>query len=297
VSGLAKTRGNLTRRLLEAWRGPAEVNEWLLEAEEALLSSDVGAQATRTILDGLRAKLGNVSDRDSLLAALKEEVRGLLVADGLPTAEDKPRVLLVVGVNGVGKTTTIGKLAYRYRQDGKKVLLIAADTFRAAAIEQLAMWAERVGADLVKHQHGADPSAVAFDGVKAAVARGADVAILDTAGRLHVKANLMEELKKISRTVARHVEGAPHEVLLVIDATTGQNALNQARLFNEAIPLTGVVLAKLDGTAKGGIALAICRELNLPIRYVGLGERPNDLAEFDPEAFVNALFADLENPS
>jgi fused signal recognition particle receptor len=194
----------------------------------------------------------------------------------------------------VGKTTTIGKLAQRYRQSGRKVLVVAGDTFRAAAIEQLALWADRVGVDLVRHQHGADPSAVAYDGVQAAISRGADVVIIDTAGRLHVKANLMEEVKKIARTTTRLVPGAPHQTLLVIDATTGQNALTQARVFHEALGVTAVVLAKLDGTAKGGVALAIRSELGLPIRYVGLGEGPDDLAPFDADAFTAALFAENE---
>jgi fused signal recognition particle receptor len=196
----------------------------------------------------------------------------------------------VVGVNGVGKTTTIGKLAHRYQQAGKAVLLVAADTFRAAATEQLSLWAERVGVDIVKHQQGADPSAVTFDGMKAGIARAVDVIIIDTAGRLHVKEHLMQEVQKITRTIGRQLPGAPHEVLLVIDATTGQNALNQARVFHEAVQVTGVVLAKLDGTAKGGIALAIRAEVGLPIRYVGLGEGMNALAPFDPGAFVAALF-------
>jgi len=196
---------------------------------------------------------------------------------------------VVVGVNGVGKTTTIGKLAHRFATQGRRTLLVAADTFRAAAVEQLSRWAERVGADIVKHQQGADPSAVVFDGMKAARARGVDVAIVDTAGRLHVKVNLMEELKKIVRTIGRHIEGAPHEVLLVLDATTGQNALTQARVFHEAAPLTGVVLAKLDGTARGGVALAVRKELGVPIRWVGLGEGPEDLVPFDPDRFVDAL--------
>jgi fused signal recognition particle receptor len=203
-------------------------------------------------------------------------------------------VIVVVGVNGVGKTTTIGKLAHHFRQQGRSVVLVAGDTFRAAAIEQLTAWAERVGADIVKHQHGADPSAVTFDGVQAAIARKADVVIVDTAGRLHVKANLMEEVRKIARTTAKLLPDAPHQVLLVIDATSGQNAIAQARIFNETLGITGVVLTKLDGTAKGGVALAIRGELGLPIRYVGLGEQPDDLAPFDAEAFANALFSQEE---
>jgi fused signal recognition particle receptor len=219
-------------------------------------------------------------------------VRTLLTAPAEAPVEAKPEVILVVGVNGVGKTTTIGKLAHRYRENGRKVLVVAGDTFRAAAIEQLTLWAERVGVDLVRHQHGADPSAVAYDGVQAALARGADVVIIDTAGRLHVKANLMEEVKKIARTTTRLVAGAPHQTLLVIDATTGQNGLAQARVFHEALGITAVVLTKLDGTAKGGVALAIRSELGLPIRYVGLGERADDLAPFDADAFTAALFAE-----
>ncbi len=303
ISGLAKTRGGLSRRLMEAWRGPGKEEEWLAEVEEILLTSDVGVGATQALLEGVRPRLREVASADGLRELLKAEVKRLVVdavareeppQNPLRGKEGGPTVILVVGVNGVGKTTTIGKLAYRSRAEGKKVLLVAADTFRAAATEQLTKWAERVDVDLVKHQAGSDPSAVAFDGVKAGEARGADVVIIDTAGRLHVKSNLMEELKKIARTVGRQLPGAPHEVLLVIDATTGQNALNQARVFHEALPVTGIVLAKLDGTARGGIALAIRRELSLPIRYVGLGERPEDLVPFDADAFVNALFPDKE---
>lgn len=295
VSGLAKTRGSLTRRILESWRGATEADAWLAEVEEILLTSDVGVAATRLLTDRLRGRMGDVADAAALRDVLRTEMRALLSDDRGPADHPKPEVILVVGVNGVGKTTTIGKLAQRYRQQGRQVLLVAADTFRAAATEQLTLWAERVGADLVKHQHGADPSAVAFDGVKAAQARGTDIVIIDTAGRLHVKANLMEELKKIARTIGRQLPGAPHQVLLVIDATTGQNALNQARVFHEAIPVTGVVLSKLDGTAKGGVALAIRQELGLSIRYVGLGERPDDLAVFDPDSFLEALFAEIQD--
>ena len=197
---------------------------------------------------------------------------------------------MVVGVNGVGKTTTIGKLAARLRSEGKSVLFAAADTFRAAAIEQLQVWAERAGADMVKHCHGSDPAAVAFDAVEAAMARGADVVIVDTAGRLHTKVHLMEERKKIQRSVAKKMPGAPHEVMLVLDATTGQNALQQAKLFNEALGLTGLTLTKLDGTAKGGIVVAICKELNVPLRFIGVGEQIDDLQPFDPRKFVEALF-------
>ncbi len=295
VTSLAKTRGNLARRLLEAWGSSGDEEVWLSRVEEILLSSDVGVRATQALLEHWRAGVRAVDSPAALRALVKNTVRELLVEK--PRVSDSgaaPWVILVVGVNGVGKTTTIGKLARCYLQQGRKVLLVAGDTFRAAAIEQLSLWADRVGADLVKHQRGADPSAVTFDGVKAAVARGVDVVIIDTAGRLHVKANLMEEVKKIARTSGRHVPGAPHEVLLVIDATTGQNALAQARVFHEALGVTGVALTKLDGTAKGGIALAIRSELGLPIRYVGLGEGPDDLAPFDPDAFVAALFPETE---
>jgi fused signal recognition particle receptor len=295
VAGLSKTRGNLARRLFEAWAGTGGGDAWLERVEEVLLGSDVGVKATSALLERLAPRLRDVQGTADLREVLRSTVRDLL-ADGQEAAgaDHKPLVIMVVGVNGVGKTTTIGKLAHYHARRGRKVLLVAGDTFRAAAIEQLARWAERVGAGVVKHQHGADPSAVAFDGMKAAVARGVDVVIVDTAGRLHVKENLMEEVKKIGRTLGRQVEGAPHEVLLVIDATTGQNAINQARVFHEALGVTGIVLAKLDGTAKGGVVLAIRGDLGLPIRYVGLGEGPEDLAPFDAGAFADALFSETE---
>ncbi len=293
--GLAKTRGSLARRLLDAWGGGGDRDAWLMRVEEILLGSDVGVKATRSLVEQWRREVPAGASGSELRALVQRAVRDLLAApSGNGKPSPRPEVILVVGVNGVGKTTTIGKLAHRYRQAGRSVLLVAADTFRAAAIEQLGRWAERVGVDLVKHQHGADPSAVAFDGVQAAIARGADVVIVDTAGRLHVKSNLMEEVKKIARTTGRLVEGAPHQVLLVIDATSGQNALQQARVFDEALGITAVALTKLDGTAKGGVALAIRSELGLPIRYVGLGERAEDLAPFDAEAFAAALFAEEE---
>jgi fused signal recognition particle receptor len=291
ATGLSKTRGTLARRLLDAWTGAADRDAWLLQVEEILLSSDVGVKATNALLEQWRQDVRGVQSAAELRAVVTRAVRDLLAAPSDAGAEHKPEVILVVGVNGVGKTTTIGKLAHRYRQAGRSVLVVAADTFRAAAIEQLTLWAERVGADVVKHQHGADPSAVVFDGMQAALARGADVVLIDTAGRLHVKTNLMEEVKKVARRTARLVDGAPHQVLLVIDATTGQNALAQARVFDEALRVSSVALTKLDGTAKGGVALAIRSELGLPIRYVGLGERPEDLAPFDAEAFSAALFA------
>jgi fused signal recognition particle receptor len=294
TSGLAKTRGSLTRRLFDAWGGGNDLDGWLLQVEEILLSSDVGIKATQALLARLGAAGREASDAAQMRAAARDAVRDLLAAPEQVPPATPPEVIVVVGVNGVGKTTTIGKLAHLLVQQGRKVVLVAGDTFRAAAIEQLTAWAERVGADIVKHQHGADPSAVTYDGVQAALARHADVVIVDTAGRLHVKANLMEEVKKIARTTAKLVPDAPHQVLLVIDATSGQNALVQARIFNETLGITGVVLTKLDGTAKGGVALAIRSELGLPIRYVGLGEKPDDLAPFDAEAFANALFSQEE---
>lgn len=290
-TALSKTRGGLARRLIEAWHGPGAEGAWLAEAEEALLTADVGVQATRALLDRLAGNLACVRNAAALRRLLRDAVRSLL-AEGQGPVEPsaKPWVILVVGVNGVGKTTTIGKLAYRFKRQGRKVLLVAGDTFRAAAIEQLERWARRSEVGIVRHQHGADPSAVAFDGMKAALARDVDVVLVDTAGRLHVKENLMEELKKIQRTIGRLVPGAPQEVLLVVDATTGQNALNQARVFHAALELTGVALAKLDGSAKGGIALAIRSECGIPIRLVGLGEGLDDLAPFDADSFADALF-------
>ena len=294
TSGLAKTRGSLTRRLFEAWGSGGDRDGWLLQVEEILLSSDVGVKATQALLHQLGAASGEARDASELRQRVQAAVAELLTAPPAVPPAERPEVIVVVGVNGVGKTTTIGKLAHHFIAQGRKVLLVAGDTFRAAAIEQLGAWAERVGADIVKHQHGADPSAVTFDGVQAALARQVDVVIVDTAGRLHVKANLMEEVKKIARTTGKLVPGAPHQVLLVIDATSGQNALAQARIFNETLGITGVVLTKLDGTAKGGVALAIRGELGLPIRYVGLGEQAGDLAPFDADAFAAALFAESD---
>jgi len=263
--------------------------EWLADLEEALILADVGMATTERLVAALRRRSG-LDSPEAVLSALKEEVRALLEDGHAGEPDMKPLVILIAGVNGVGKTTTIGKLAYRYRAAGKSVLLVAADTFRAAAIEQLEVWANRVGCDLVRHQSGADPSAVVFDGLKAARSRSVDVAIIDTAGRLHVKVHLMEELKKLVRVIAREMPGAPHESFLVLDATTGQNALSQTRLFREALPLTGVILTKLDGTAKGGAVLAVRSELALPLRYLGLGEGIDDLRPFDAAAFTEALF-------
>jgi fused signal recognition particle receptor len=295
-TSLTATRQGLLSRLQGAWGAGKDSAARLTDLEEILLSADVGVKTTQALLDRLRPRVRELTDAEALRRALRDDMRAV-VADGSALRSEgeeggpKPYVIVVAGVNGVGKTTTIGKLAHRYRQSGKTVLLVAADTFRAAASEQLELWAERVGAMCVRHQSGADPSAVAFDGLKAAIAREIDVAIIDTAGRLHVKTNLMEELKKVVRTIGRQLDGAPHEVLLVVDAATGQNAINQARVFCDVLPVTGIVLTKLDGTAKGGAVLAVRAELGVPIRYVGLGEKPEDLQPFDPDAFVDALLA------
>ncbi|MBW2336897.1 MAG: signal recognition particle-docking protein FtsY, partial [Deltaproteobacteria bacterium] len=264
-------------------------DEVLEQLEELLITSDIGVQTTMALIERLsKAKVAEVGEVKQIL---KDEILSIL--DSQPPApeetEDKPHVVLVIGVNGVGKTTTIGKLAASAKASGKKVLIGAADTFRAAAIEQLAIWAERADAEFVKHRANADPAAVAFDAVAAASARGCDLVLIDTAGRLHTQVNLMEELKKIKRTVSKQLEGAPHEILLVLDATTGQNALSQARLFNDALDVTGLALTKLDGTAKGGIVISICSSLEIPLQYIGVGEKIDDLRPFDAEQFIDAL--------
>jgi fused signal recognition particle receptor len=262
----------------------------LVEAlEEALLAADVGARTTQTILERVRTEAGATDAPTALRQALRDELLRLLGSTGPAEPGSPPWVVLVTGVNGVGKTTTIGKLAAMHRSAGRSVLMVAADTFRAAAIDQLAVWAERTGADIVRHEQGADPSAVVFDGLRAARARGAQVVLIDTAGRLHTRTPLMDELAKVRRTVQREIPGAPNEVLLVLDATTGQNALNQARAFVEAAGVTGVVVTKLDGTAKGGVVVAIGQELGIPVRYVGVGEGVEDLRPFDAGEFVAGL--------
>ena len=295
-AGMARSSARLTEGINTIFTRRRLDDEALFELEELLISSDMGTGVAGEVAETLRkTRFNQEVSPEEVRGALAEQVIRLVEPVMKPLRLDltkKPFVILVVGVNGSGKTTTIAKLAKQYRDDGHKVVLAAGDTFRAAAIEQLGLWAERVGAELVKHQHGADPSAVTYDGVQAALARGMDTVIIDTAGRLHVKANLMEEVKKIARTTARLVDRAPHQVLLVIDATTGQNAVTQARAFHEALGVTAVVLTKLDGTAKGGVALAIRSELGLPIRYVGLGEQADDLAPFDADAFAAALFAE-----
>jgi fused signal recognition particle receptor len=290
-TGLTRTRQGLLARLRDAWGTGKDTEARLADLEDVLIAADVGVKATQQLLAQLRPRANELSDSEALRRALADQMRAVLTDGGQPGPAVKPHVIVVAGVNGVGKTTTIGKLAYRYRAAGQQVLVVAADTFRAAAIEQLQLWAERVGADCVHHQSGSDPAAVAHDGIAAAVARGTDVVIVDTAGRLHVKQHLIEELKKVVRIIARQLPGAPHETLLVIDATTGQNAINQARVFQEALQLTGIVLTKLDGTAKGGAIFAVRAELGIPIRYVGLGEKPEDLQPFDAGAFIDALLA------
>ncbi len=291
---LTKTRKGFIEKVESIFTG-RKIDEETLEAlEEILITSDVGTKATAEIMAAIREKVnkGEVRDADSVKELLKKEMIAILGhSQPLVVYGNRPFVILAVGVNGVGKTTTIGKLASRFHSQGLSVLLAAGDTFRAAGIEQLEIWAKRAGTQIVKHQHGSDPAAVAFDAIVAAKNRSIDVVIVDTAGRLHTKINLMEELKKVSKTIEKAMPDAPHETLLVVDATTGQNALRQAELFNEAIGVTGIALAKLDGTAKGGIVLAIKKGLGIPIRLIGVGEGIDDLRDFDPKEFVEALFS------
>jgi fused signal recognition particle receptor len=288
---LSKTRrgfaGGVGRILAGSRRIDAEVLDQL---EELLITADVGVQTATELIT--RISSAQAADADHLQRVLRAEILSILARQthAAPAVIAAPHVIMVVGVNGVGKTTTIGKLAARYSAAGKTVLIAAADTFRAAAVDQLAIWAERAGAALVRRKDGTDPAAVAYDAVEAAVSRGTDVVIVDTAGRLHTKINLMEEIKKVKRSIAKRLPDAPHEVLLVLDATTGQNAVSQARMFNEALTVTGLALTKLDGTAKGGIVVAICRAFDIPLRYIGIGEAIDDLQDFDPEQFVDALF-------
>lgn len=291
---VSRTRESLSSRLEGVLALTRTVDEGTLEdLESALLTSDLGLPTTTAILEQLRdrAKRQDIAGGEELRELLKEQIRNILEAPrkSVPEPAAPPKVIFLVGVNGTGKTTTSGKLAAWYRAENKSVLLCAADTFRAAAIEQLEVWASRSGVDMIKTRQGGDPAAVLYDAVAAAKARQINVLIVDTAGRLHTKTGLMDELEKMRRTAKRLIPEAPHEVLLVMDATTGQNGLQQARLFTEASGVTGIVLTKLDGTAKGGIAVAIARELNLPVRFVGVGEKIGDLLEFDPAAFVESL--------
>jgi len=298
---VAATRETLSERLDTVFQGLKQIDENLLdELEEALIAADIGVATTHHILETVRRGIARkqINDLDALKQAIKNELLRILRASekqGVASETNVPEnvlpyVMMIVGVNGVGKTTTIGKLAQRIKAEGNDVLICAADTFRAAASDQLAIWAERTGVPLIQQKQGTDPAAVLFDSLKAAKARGSDVLIVDTAGRLHNKSNLMAELEKMKRVAGREVDGAPHETLLVVDAVTGQNGLEQARQFLKVAGVTGIVLTKLDGTAKGGIAVAIANELNLPIRYVGIGEKLDDLVVFDPALYVNGLF-------
>lgn len=293
--GLSKTSEGLVGRIDALLLGKKEIDADLLEElEEILITADIGMATTVELIRELEKRLGRneLKDTEALRSALRQELLARLepYARSLDISAHRPFVILVVGVNGVGKTTTIGKLASRLVQDNKKVLIAAADTFRAAAVDQLAIWADRAGVDLVRHKEGGEPAAVVFDACKAALARDVDVLIVDTAGRLHTKVNLMEELKKILRIIDRELPGAPHETLLVLDAATGQNAISQAKLFREAAAVSGIALTKLDGSAKGGVAVAICNELKIPLRFIGVGEAVEDLRDFDAREFVDALF-------
>jgi fused signal recognition particle receptor len=293
-TGLAKTRDVLNTDINDLFKSSRKIDDTLFEElEEILITADLGMDITLDMMDRIRKKAGRLSTADQLKAVLKEEIIALFPLPDDPESSPalpRPHVIMVVGVNGTGKTTTLGKLAARFTRENKKVMIAAADTFRAAAIEQVGIWADRAGATIVRHKQGADPAAVAYDGVEAAMARGVDVLLIDTAGRLHTQKNLMEELKKIKRTVNRKMPGAPHEVLMVLDATTGQNAISQAKMFHEAVTLTHLALTKLDGTAKGGIVAAIAGTMGVPIQYIGVGEGMEDLQTFDAARFVDALF-------
>ncbi len=300
TEGLEKTRSSIFGKLNRIMRGKDHVDDEVLDdLEELLVTSDVGVKTTVDIIHRVEARVERdkyVSNKD-LQALIRDEIAGLLLesaperpADFDAALPNHPHVIMIVGVNGVGKTTTIGKIAARYQKAGRSVLLGAADTFRAAAIEQLEVWADRAGVDLVKQKHGSDPAAVAFDTLASATSRNADVVIIDTAGRLHTKGGLMDELSKIKRVMDRQVEGAPHEVLLVLDASTGQNAIRQAQEFTRSVDVTGLILTKLDGTAKGGIVIGISNEFGIPVKYIGVGEKIDDLQVFDRSRFVDALF-------
>ena len=291
--GLAKTRETLSSELEKIFSDKRGLdNERLEQLEELLITSDIGVQTTLYLIDHISKKPLNIQDANHLKGILKEEILSLLIPrpPDIQKTFSKPYISMVVGVNGVGKTTTIGKIAAKAVTAGQKVVIAAADTFRAAAIEQLVIWAQRAGAEIVRHKDKADPAAVVYDSIEAALARDADLVLIDTAGRLHTKVNLMEELKKIKRTITKKISEAPHEILLILDATTGQNALSQAKLFNEALGINGLAITKLDGTAKGGIVIGISHAMNIPIKYIGVGEKIDDLQDFDPQRFVDALF-------
>ena len=297
--GLTKTRENITNKIEKLIIGYADIDDELLdELEEILIMADVGVNTTDRLMESVRKgiKKKEINSPEDLKPFLQARISEILAAgsDETKVAEHGPTVILVIGVNGVGKTTTIGKLASYYQGEGKSVMMAAADTFRAAAIDQLQVWGERTGTRVIAHEEGSDPAAVAFDAVKAAKARNIDVLLIDTAGRLQTKANLMEELKKINRVIQREIPDAPHETLLVLDATTGQNAISQANIFTKAAPITGVVLTKLDGTAKGGVVIGIKAELSMPVKWIGVGEGVEDLRPFVAEDFAKALFAKSE---
>jgi fused signal recognition particle receptor len=294
-AGIQKTRSGLVDRLEDVLAGKKEIDADLLdELEYTLITADLGVKTVNDILERIRQRVDRklTGDADEIRNLIREQLLEILRASNTPVhiVAQPPAVVMVVGVNGAGKTTTIGKLAHRFLGEGRKVLLCAADTFRAAAIEQLEVWAKRAGVDMIRQKTGSDPSAVVFDALNAAKARQVDYVIVDTAGRLHTKDNLMAELEKMRRTSQRVIPGSPHEVWLVLDATTGQNGLEQARRFTESSGVTGIVLTKLDGTAKGGVVVAIARELNLPIRYVGVGEKLDDLLPFEADKFIESLF-------
>ena len=299
--GLEKTRAGFFSRITKAIAGKSQVDDEVLDQlEEALISADVGVDTTVSIIERIQARVARdkYMSTDELNGMLKDEIRSILIEDESDTLKQfdipenkKPFVILVVGVNGVGKTTTIGKLATNFKSAGKSVLLGAADTFRAAAVDQLTIWSERAGVPIVKKEMGSDPASVAFDVVNSAVARGSDIVLIDTAGRLHNKAHLMEELSKIRRVIQKVIPDAPHETLLVLDGTTGQNAIEQARHFSAATNVSALAITKLDGTAKGGIVLAIANQFKIPVKFIGVGEKAEDLIVFEPKAFVEGLFA------
>lgn len=294
--GLRKTREHFLARIRSAITGSAKVDEIYEGLEEALIGADVGVDASLKLVEAVRGRLKNDARAEVIRDALKDEIERVMAEAARPMTDsgDDPLVIMVAGVNGVGKTTTVAKLASLFKNERGTVIVAAADTFRAAAVEQLDVWCKRVGVEMIRQKQGSDPAAVAFDAVKAAVARKAKVVIIDTAGRLQTKVNLMEELKKIARVTSREIKGAPHETWLVLDATTGQNALSQAKIFGDATPLTGVVLTKLDSTAKGGVIVGISAQMKLPVRFVGVGEELDDLRPFDAHEFTEALFAESE---
>ncbi len=293
--GLKKTRSNLVLKVQNVLRSYSGINDELYEElEEILIQSDVGVKTTMKLVDKIKTRIEteNIKDPDKVGGLLKEELVDLIGEADLDVLQDEPTILMVVGVNGAGKTTTIGKIAHMAKEAEQKLLMAAGDTFRAGAIDQLKVWASRVGVELIAHEEGSDSAAVAYDAVQAAKARDVDLLIIDTAGRLHTQSNLMEELKKVKRVIDKQADEMAVEVLLVLDATTGQNAISQAKLFDDAVDVDGIALTKLDGTAKGGVVLAVKEELGIPVKYIGVGEGVNDLQDFNAEKFVDALFSE-----